>query len=223
MTTSEQVPLAEVRITSEAKTTKDITLPDGSTVKLKGATTIAHAENFAKNRRVKIDGEAYFTVTRDEAHPFTVESNGVTVTVLGTEFNMKAFEADTHAEVVLTTGKVEVTSGDASVTLNPSEMATIDKARQLIDVQDIGEGELLRVRGVSLSLNDVTLDEAFRLIGGYFSVSMKVSENIPDIDGILVNLGDDATLDETLFLLRAVNPVFDYHIEGSEVTIMKVK
>lgn len=219
----EQVPVAEITVSAEVETTKDIILPDGSSVKLKGATTITLAENFAENRRVKIDGEAYFIVARDEVHPFIVEGSDVMVTVLGTEFNIRAFESDSYAEVVLTTGKLKVCSGDASVTLNLSERAIINKARHQIDLQEIGEGELLRLRGINLSLNDVTLDEAFRMIGGYFNVTMKVSTNVPDVDGIMINLHDDATLNETLFLLRAVNPVFDYHIEGSEVTIIKVK
>lgn len=219
----EQATVAEVTVTSEPNTAKDITLPDGSTVKLKGATTIAHADNFAENRRVRIDGEAYFIVARDEKHPFTVESSDVMVTVLGTEFNMKAFESDAYAEVILTTGEVKVTSGDANVTLQPFERAIIDKDRHTIDLDDIGEGELLRLRGINLSLDDVTLDEAFRLIGGYYQVTMKVSTNIPDIDGILVNLDDDATLNQTLFLLQAVNPVFDYQIDDNVVTITKRK
>lgn len=222
-TTPDQVNIANVTITSEPDSAKDIMLPDGSTVKLKGATTIAHADNFAENRRVTIDGEAYFIVTRDEEHPFTVESTDVMVTVLGTEFNIKAFESDTHAEVILTTGEVRVTSGNASVTLRPAEKAVIDRSRHVIDLDEIGEGELLRLRGINLSLDDVTLDEAFRLIGGYYDVTMKVSTNIPHINGILVSLDDDATLNEALFLLQAVNPVFDYSIEDNMVTITKRK
>lgn len=220
-TTSEPGTFAGVTITAEPDVPQEITLPDGSIIKMKGATTIAHADNFAVNRRVKIDGEAYFIVARDEQHPFTVESNDVEVTVLGTEFYMNAFESSAYAEVVLATGKIKVSSGEASVTLLPSEKATIDKTRHIIHQDEISEGELLRFRGINLSLEDVSLNEAFRLIGGYYQVTMKVSEHISNIDGIVVKLDDDATLDETLFFLQAVNPIFDYKIEDNMVTITK--
>lgn len=219
----DRVEIAEVTVVSTPDSNRNVTLPDGSVVKLKGATTIAYADNFKENRKLRIDGEAYFIVARDEEHPFTVESSDVTVSVLGTEFNMKAFEADAYAEVVLTTGKIKVSSDAASVTLKPSERATIDKRRHTIDLDEIGEGELLRLRGINLILDDVSLDDAFRLIGEYYQIKMKVSTTLPDINGILVKLDDDATLKDVLFLLQAMNPVFDYQIDENIVTITKRK
>lgn len=217
----QQSEIAQVTVTAESGPVKEITLPDGSTVRLREETTIAYAEDFAANRRVSMDGEAYFIVVRDEAHPFTVESGGVKVAVLGTEFNMKAFEADDFVEVVLTTGRIEVTSGDEAVTLSPLEKATIYRNRNIIETVRIAEGQAMRLRG-NLSLDGVMLADAFRLIGDYYGVSIVVSDSVPAVDGIVVKLGDAMSLDETLHVLRAVNPVFDYSI-GDEGNVVVTK
>lgn len=142
---SPQPATREVTMTAESGSGK-VVLPDGSTLTLKGATTITLAENFTQNRQVRIDGEAFFSVVQDEQHPFTVESDDIIVTVLGTEFYMKAYEADTHAEVVLETGEIIVSSGDVNYTCKPYEKATIDKSKHTIDVNEIEESELLKLK-----------------------------------------------------------------------------
>lgn len=206
-------------ITSEQDTTENIVLPDGSVIRPKEATIIAYADNFAENRKVRIDGEAYFIVAHDPEHPFTVEGADVVVTVIGTEFNMKAYESDNYAEVILTTGKIAVVSGDARITLDPAEKATVDRRRHMIERDEIMRGELLRLRGLNLTLEDVSLDEAFRQIGAYYGATINLITNVPDMDGIIVKLDGSASLHEALILLQAVNPVFNYRIDGDTVTI----
>jgi ferric-dicitrate binding protein FerR (iron transport regulator) len=217
--TAHYVP-AQVSIMAETPKAELVTLPDGSTVKLKGGSMLTYSDNFTENRTVSIDGEAFFSVTRDEAHPFTVDADGITVEVLGTEFNVKAWSGGQTAEVTLTDGSVAVRAGESVEVLESAEKATITRATDAIELTHVEESEILRVRGVNLSFNDTTLDEAFGMIADYYGVRIEAAD-IPHTDGIVVKMEDGATLEQTLFMLQQVNPVFNYNIEGETVTITK--
>jgi transmembrane sensor len=100
------------------------TLPDGSVVTLNKNSSITYNSKLNGNTRsVKLQGEAFFNVTPDKEHPFVIDVNGSTVTVVGTSFNIKSTEDKT--EVIVETGIVDVAKNSNSVTLNPKEKATI--------------------------------------------------------------------------------------------------
>lgn len=63
---------------------KTVMLPDSSKVELSANSKITYASNFAVNRKIEIEGEAYFKVKKDKKHPFQVLCNDITTTVLGT-------------------------------------------------------------------------------------------------------------------------------------------
>ena len=210
---------AQTSITAQTLKTELVILPDGSTVRLKGGSKLTYADNFAQNRAVGIDGEAFFSVTKDEAHPFTIDAGGITVEVLGTEFNVKAWSGGQTTEVTLAKGSVEVRVGEAVQVLQPAEKATIDRAIEVIELTRVEDSDMLRMQGINLSLLDVTLDNAFDMIADFYGVRITASADIPDIDGIVVRMDDGATLEQTLFMLQQINPVFDYNIEGDTVTI----
>ncbi len=204
---------------SQAGAVRELALPDGTMVRLKGKSTLIYADNFAANRRVKLDGEAFFSVMRDELHPFSVEGNQVTVTVLGTEFNARMVSLDTLSEVSVSSGRVQVASGTSSVTLEKSQKATVDHQRGRIVTSLAGRGELLRQSGRGLVFEDIALREALGTIGEYFEVEMRLAEDLPEADGLTLNLGEDATLEVALELLRAIDPIFHYSIEEDVVVV----
>ncbi len=106
----------------------EMVLPDGSTVRPVGDSRVTVAENFTEKRRVTLSGEAFFSVVPNAESPFTVETEKLTLTVLGTEFNLKALPGESEAEVSLVTGSVRIESGTESVVLAPMERLTYDKA-----------------------------------------------------------------------------------------------
>jgi transmembrane sensor len=70
---------------------KTVFLPDSSKVELSPNSKIAYADNFQNNRKIEIEGEAYFKVKKDKKHPFQVFCNETTTTVLGTSFTVKEY------------------------------------------------------------------------------------------------------------------------------------
>lgn len=202
----------------------EVTLPDGSTVRLKQGAKIAYNEaGFAENRTMELDGEGFFVVTHDREHPFTVSAEELTVTVLGTEFNVATRSEENTAEVVLNTGSVRVASKGNSITLIPSQKATITLATGEIELRQAGQGEMMRLRGSNLSFDGVPLDEALGRTADYFDVRLHIATDLPSACDMVLSLEKDATLDDALFILRSVSSAFDYSIEQGAVTITKTR
>lgn len=91
-----------------------IVLEDGSTVYLNGASTIRYPSHFSNTIRkvTLVEGEAYFDIRHDAKKPFIVHANGVDVRVLGTAFNIRAYDTFDDIKVTVTRGKVAVKASD---------------------------------------------------------------------------------------------------------------
>ncbi|ATL45808.1 hypothetical protein COR50_00775 [Chitinophaga caeni] len=113
-----------------------LTLPDGSTVILNACSRLLYdADKFLKGDRVvSLTGEAFFDVKHDPEHPFIVRSGQLNIKVLGTTFNVKAYDEDARVEATLISGKIAVDFTDAKtnkkqeVILQPLQKLVINKA-----------------------------------------------------------------------------------------------
>jgi transmembrane sensor len=97
-------------------------LPDGSHVWLNAASSIRYPAAFAgKERKVEITGEAYFEVAKNVAKPFRVKIGEAEVEVLGTHFNIMAYDEEGAVKTTLLEGAVKVTRASASHLLKPGQ------------------------------------------------------------------------------------------------------
>jgi len=83
-------------------------LPDGSIGHLNGGSEIRYASGFVNNREVQLTGEAYFEVTKDKKHPFTVQTRFADIQVFGTKFDVCAYENEQQVFTTLEEGSVSV-------------------------------------------------------------------------------------------------------------------
>lgn len=113
-----------------------LTLPDGTQVWLNAASSLRYPTAFAGDERlVEIKGEAYFEVSRDAAKPFRVKTDGQLIEVLGTRFNVNAYEDDNAVSTTLLSGSVSVkAAGNAPVLLQPAFQAVSDRSSGQTDV-----------------------------------------------------------------------------------------
>lgn len=120
-----------------------VTLPDGTRVWLNASTTLKYPARFVETeRRVEINGEAYFEVAKNEAQPFQVGlSDGSTVNVLGTHFNVMSYNNEDVKEVTLVEGRVLVNSKGKTAKLLPGMQAKIAgndlKKEDKTDIEEI--------------------------------------------------------------------------------------
>ena len=117
---------APVTIASNEQTA-DKLLPDGSEVTLNKESSIVYARKFNGNsREVKLKGEAFFKVTPDKSKPFVVEVGDVTVTVVGTSFNIR--QKGDSTEVSVESGIVKVEKNNRTILLKRNEKVVISKS-----------------------------------------------------------------------------------------------
>jgi ferric-dicitrate binding protein FerR (iron transport regulator) len=124
---AKQVALNEVTVPFGKKTT--LVLADGTKVWINAGSRFAFPQKFEGNRReVHLDGEAYFEVTKNKNQPFIVSTQNIDVEVLGTKFNLSAYQSDNFCETVLLEGAVEVQDNgklfNAKLELKPNQKAT---------------------------------------------------------------------------------------------------
>lgn len=139
-----------------------IQLPDGSTVWLNAASSIQYALNIgtAKQRVVKLDGEAYFEVAKNAAHPFIVETDRQAVEVLGTHFNINSYKDEKVTKTTLLEGSVRVSH----------------KNTKESEVLKPGEQSLVSVSGIAIK--EVDVEEAIAWKKGYFMFNNERQESI---------------------------------------------
>ena len=109
---------------------KRIILPDGTSVTLNAGSYLRYPREFITDvRRIEMNGEAFFEVTRDEEKPFLIHTKDADVKVLGTSFNVKALDMDEQLTVSVQTGKVQVDLPEAMMRLLPDEQFVMDKTK----------------------------------------------------------------------------------------------
>ena len=122
---AENIVLAKNVIENTTSAIKYVVLPDSSKVELSPNSKISFGQNFALNRKIEIEGQAYFKVKKDKQHPFQVFCNETTTTVLGTSFTVKESKNE-EVTVELFEGSVQmnVKGQDQKWILKPGDKFT---------------------------------------------------------------------------------------------------
>jgi transmembrane sensor len=181
-------------------------LPDGTTGMLNGGSHLTYSLPFTNSRRVKLEGEAWLEVNRDEDHPFEINTGNSTVKVLGTSFNVSAYPAENYVEVVLQQGKVEFldNKGDEKVTMLPSERLVFQNgniSKSVIDPAKYNawtEGKLV-FRGDPMA-------EVARRIERWYNVKVNLADSDLKKYSFRATFEDDK-LEDVLQLLSMTSPI----------------
>jgi len=115
----------------------NIFLSDGTQVWLNAGSSITYPIKFIGNKRnVQLTGEAYFEVSKNKEMPFWVEAKRMHVEVLGTHFDVKAYEDESSTQTTLLEGSVNVVNQSGERLLKPGQQADVDSKIQVIDDVD---------------------------------------------------------------------------------------
>lgn len=195
-----------------------ITLPDGSKVKLNSNSSISFPKKFFNNRQVKLDGEAFFVVVRDESNPFVVKTENFQTEVLGTSFNISAYK-NLYSKVSVVEGRVKVRSlfdgnDQHYEILEKEEAVKIDD--KTIKKSDFKIDELLWKDGI-LVFSDENIQTISAKIQRWFNVTVIV-KNETYIAGDFSGKYSNESLEEILTGMGyALN--FSFKMEGNEILI----
>ena len=158
-----------------------MTFQDGTEAWLSPRSVIKIPNEFSNEERtVELDGEGFFSVTKDAERPFIVKTNGFDVKVLGTQFNVCAYKEDAFASVVLVDGRVEVNSGKNNKSeLSPNQMFEINDKGTAIKEVDVFE--YICWKDNMMMLSDRKVGETLDRLSRYYGRTIWYNEEIGDI------------------------------------------
>ena len=177
-------------------------LADGTRVMLNAETRLRFPEAFGDGeRRVFLEGEAYFEVAKESERPFWVDFREGTVRVLGTQFNVKAYGGE-EAVATLVHGKVEVARGQEAVVLQPGEQCRIaaGEAHALI----VGKADLMSTlawKNGEFVFKDASLEQVIDELARWYNVEMMYDHSLFRESRVHIYMNRSQTLDEALDML----------------------
>lgn len=201
-----------------------ISLPDGSAVWLNSDSRLEYPVAFGEGeRRVFLEGEAYFDVVPDLGNPFIVGSEGQSVTVLGTQFNVSAYSED-QILTTLVSGKVSVTSENAAkeTLLSPGQQSVLDRASSAVSVENVDVSPFVAWTEGVISLENMPLEKVLNAVSRRYDVAFDFSST--DIRGIILDgsISGDESLHVVLSVLTKIGDVkFKINRDG-RISVVKL-
>ncbi|QEC40294.1 FecR family protein [Pseudobacter ginsenosidimutans] len=160
--------------------TTEYTLPDGSKVWLNTNTTLRYPEKFTDcNRKVELNGEAYFDVVKDEERPFIVLTDSSETRVLGTRFNVDAYKGSGILKVALLEGAVLVGKRDESVPnkLEPGEQMVFNNGSFSVEKMSKPE-ETTAWQRDSFAFDQARLADIMHKLAQYYNFNVQIDKEI---------------------------------------------
>jgi len=198
-----------------------VVLSDGTTVKLNAGSKMAFPSVFSgKNREVYLKGEGFFEVYKDASHPFIVKTDFVDVKVLGTTFNISAYEDESIASAVLVEGSVNVSQknkiiGSQSFVLSPGQGCFYSVNDKKSDIRNVDIDFYTSWKDGIYQFKDMPLPELVRKVKKYYNVPVQIEgEELSDtkISGKLVISGN---IDEVMqYIAKTVEGNFEQNKNG---------
>ena len=196
-------------------------LSDGTQVQLNSNTVLTYPAKFdLASRHLQLTGEAFFQVAKDPDRPFVITSGGVETTVLGTTFNVRAFDDEPEVQVALVEGKVKLKGGhDSEVFLSPNEVGRYQKKDSLLAVRPQNVQDMVAwSQGVLLFDND-TESQVWKKLEDWYGVTIIVQRK-PSIEGKYSGRYSNEALTRVLDGISYAAE-FDYEIVENNRVIIK--
>jgi ferric-dicitrate binding protein FerR (iron transport regulator) len=171
------LPAAHQTLFVPAGQRAELSLPDGSRVWLNAQSSLSYPSRFEEgNRIVTLDGEAYFSVEPDSAHPFTVKTKRLDVQVLGTEFCVVAYKDSPVSEVSLLKGSVALKPAHTAQTLIMKANEHIRLEGNTLHTSTIADYDRFRWREGLICFHNETVGSIFEKLELYFGVKINVQK-----------------------------------------------
>lgn len=195
----------------------NLTLPDGTLVTLNAESSLTFPAAFAgKTRTITLQGEAYFEVTKDKLRPFIVKSEGQTVQVLGTHFNVNSYQTNRSIKTTLLEGSVKVMGSGQEVLLSPGQQANL--ANHQFNVKTVDPDEAVSWKNGYFRFNDEKIQYVMEQIARWYNIEV-VYQGKPTEEGFTGTISRTSSISDVLSMLERTKAV-SFNIEGRRVVVM---
>ena len=207
-------------ISAEKQVLNEYVLPDGSVVALNSNSKLTFPRKFRGDvREVSIEGEAFFDVKPNPEKPFVIHAGEAQVKVLGTSFNVSAYPEKETVEVIVKTGKVQVTSNrnenpaeKQEVYLTPGEKGTLSVQKKTLEKSVNTDPNFLSWKTHDLVFDKIPLGEVIQCLEKTYHVQIDVSE--PELNDLVYEGHFDQKPAD--FVLDVIRLTFDLDLTGNE-------
>ncbi len=196
-----------------------LTLGDGSKVWLNAASSLKYPTAFAgKERKVEITGEAYFEVAHNPAMPFSVSKGGTSVQVLGTHFNVNAYNDEALLNVTLLEGSVRVTTANRHLPtlIKPGQQARVDKFGDIQLANAVDEEEVMAWKNGLFSYKEAGIECIMRQVSRWYNVDVVFEK--PVQQKFYAEVSRNTSITTLLKMLEATKAVH-FKIEGKTIIV----
>lgn len=177
-------------------------LADGSKAWLNAASSITFPSRFDGNtREVNITGEVYFNIEEDKKKPFIVKTQGGMLEVLGTQFNVNAYEDEAYEATTLVEGSVRVTIGAKEIELKPGQQSRVLEQSEKIGVVEVNVDDVTGWRNNLFIFNNADIPTIMRQLGRWYDLDISYRGVVPK-KPYKGKIPRDFTLDEVLNALK---------------------
>lgn len=197
----------------------NITLPDGTNVKLNSDTKITFPNRFVgKTREVKIDGEAFFDVATDSLHPLIVTTaKGLIIKVTGTKFNIKSYPNDNSEEATLYEGKITLISKGNTYNMLPDNQLIIAPNKRPVKVGSPKMNNIKAWTEGRIVFDETPLSEVIKVLERWHGVTFAVTDSSV-LNKTITGSFNSESIHYIMSIISLCTSI-DYEIKDSLVTL----
>lgn len=198
----------------------DMQLSDGSHVWLNAGSSITYPVAFVgKERKVELKGEGYFEVTKDPGKKFIVTTaRGVNTEVLGTHFNVNAYEGESDIKVTLLEGSVKVSDNNLQhVIIKPGQQAVSSSDLGLRAISNVDLDAVTAWKNGLFQFQGASIEEVMRQLAIWYDLDVVYEKNVPNID-FGGKMQRSLSLKQVLSLLEKNGVKFK--VDGRRITVL---
>jgi ferric-dicitrate binding protein FerR (iron transport regulator) len=186
-----------------------VELPDGSLVWLNSGSKITYNNFFsAENREVTLSGEAFFDVSRHEEIPMVVKCNGLDVKVLGTRFNVNAYEPEKSVEIVLENGAVELINTIIDQTfyqMRPGEQVKVNLQSNQYTAVSVNTNRYTSWKEGIVNIYDLPIEDLVKRLEKRYNQQFELTPEVMELRYTFTI--ENEPLEDVLKLMERITPV----------------
>lgn len=193
-------------------------LADGSKIWLNTASSLKYPTAFSGNeRKVELTGEAYMEIAHNSAVPFLVANGNTIVRVLGTHFNVNAYDDEAALKVTLLEGSVSVKSSMQPKVIEPGEQALVNKNGMIAVENSIDVNEVMAWKNGFFTFKGTDIESIMRQVSRWYNVDVIFEK--PVSEKFYADVSKNTSLSSLLNMLEATKAI-QFKIEGKTIKVM---
>lgn len=195
----------------------NIVLADGTKVFLNAVSSIKYPTQFNGDQRVvELDGEAYFEVAKNKNKPFIVKSGVHNIEVLGTHFNVHAYDNESAIKTTLLEGSVAVSSKNQKIVLKPGQQSSVSANSNKIGIKEVDTEAAIAWKNGRFKFDNADLKSVMKQLERWYGIKVEYRGDVSDVrfnGGTFRN----KNLSEVLKVLELSN--IKFKVEGKTIIV----